>query len=125
LTLLDPQVILALVDCTPGAESGNGQGALYQDRERANQLGREMHVYTLPALTGPAIVNLALEDKYDLIVVPLLAAFQMSQTDEADRTTYIVRNAPCRVFLASPPSIPQEVEKDPLPTGPSSPPTSN
>jgi amino acid transporter/nucleotide-binding universal stress UspA family protein len=113
LTLLDPQVILALVDGeVPGQASGNGNGALHQDQERAKQLGREMEVYHLKGPPGPSIVQLARENRYDLIVLPLPADMPVDKSQPIDdTTTYVLRHAHCRVFLAAAPTIPQEVDE--------------
>jgi amino acid transporter len=120
LTMLDPQVVLTLVR-TPienGAEPtsvSNGNGILYQDQERAKQLGRELDVRSLPGdpcNLGANIVKLAQEEKYDLIILALPTDESAGVEPNADGpTNYILRHAPCRVFLASPPAIPQEPEQ--------------
>jgi amino acid transporter/nucleotide-binding universal stress UspA family protein len=112
LTLLDPQVVLAFVDCHVNGQEPGLNGVLQHDKERARQLGRELRVHYLPDDSGQEIVQLALDEKYDLIVLPLPPDFQATKPlAAADRMAYILGHAPCRVFLAAPPSIPQEVEK--------------
>ena len=118
LTMLDPQVVLAIVPVVPpGAEPLNGHGIVHQDEERARHLGRELQVISLPVPDGRAIVDRAARDQFDLIIVPL--------SDEApndpvgaldDRSRYILRHAHCPVFLAAHPVIPQEVV-DKTPSG--------
>jgi amino acid transporter len=111
LTMLDPQVVLALAPIVPpGSEPLNGHGVLHQDEERARQLGRHLVVLPLKAADGPEIVGRAKEGEYDLIILPL------SQESPADplgtldeRARYIVRHAHCRVLLAVSPVIPTEV----------------
>jgi hypothetical protein len=100
------------VDCHADGQEPSINGVLQHDQERARHLGRELRVHHLPHDSGPEIVQLALDEKYDLIVLPLPPDFQVTKPlAGADRMAYILGHAPCRVFLASPPSIPQEVEK--------------
>jgi amino acid transporter/nucleotide-binding universal stress UspA family protein len=113
LTMLDSQVALACaaVDSKPN-KMANGIDLLQQDQERAKQLGREFQVLTFSGDPGPEIVRLARAGQYDLIILPLPSeppAGQIQPLD--DRSGYIMRHAHCRVFLASPPAIPQEVEQ--------------
>jgi amino acid transporter len=118
LTMLDPQVVLALAPVVPpGSEPLNGHGVVHQDEERARQLGRELVVLPLKVADGPEIVKQAKEGEYDLIILPLS---QESPADPVgaldDRSRYIVRYAHCRVLLAAPPVIPTEV-LDTTPSG--------
>ncbi len=115
LTMLDPQVALGILPVLPspspsvgGEGKGplNGRSVVHQDEERARQLGRELQVISLPASDGPAIVDKASKDQYDLIILPLSEEVP-NGLDE--RARYIVRNAHCRVFLAAHPTIPNEV----------------
>jgi nucleotide-binding universal stress UspA family protein len=114
LTMLDPQVALSIVPLVPvGNEPLNGHGLIQQDRERAQQLGRELNIHEVKNEYAAAeIVSLAHEFQVDLIVLPLLhEAMPATPTLPLDaQTCHIVRNAHCRVFLAVPPSIPQEPE---------------
>ncbi len=120
LTMLDPQVVLTLVhtqagDAAEATSVVNGNGVLFQDQERAKQLGREMEVRSLPgapAELGARIISLAQEGKYDLIILSLSSDVPAGADRHDDGpTNYVLRHAPCRVFLASPPVIPQEPEK--------------
>jgi amino acid transporter/nucleotide-binding universal stress UspA family protein len=111
LTMLDPQVGLAILPLIPtGSEPLNGHGVIHQDTERARHLGRELKVLELPTGNGEAIVNRAREDQYDLIILPLAAELPSDPVQILDeRARHILRHAHCRVFLASHPAIPHEV----------------
>ncbi|MGH9677478.1 MAG: hypothetical protein ACRD36_10285, partial [Candidatus Acidiferrum sp.] len=111
LTMLDPQVVLALAPVVPpGSEPLNGHGVVHQDEERARQLGRELVLVQLTTADGPEIVARAQEGQYDLIVLPLApdsASDPVGTLDE--RSRHIVSHAHCRVLLATAPVIPTEV----------------
>jgi amino acid transporter/nucleotide-binding universal stress UspA family protein len=111
LTLLDPQVALGVLPVVAsGGETVNGHSLVKQDRERAEQLGRPMHLLAGETLTGEEVVRLAREGQYDLVIIGLPAeppAGQASRLDERGR--YVMDHAHCRVFLAASPGIPQEV----------------
>jgi amino acid transporter len=117
LTMLDPQVVLGMVNFSANQESeserpANGNGVLQQDQERARQLGRKLELHTLSDDQGPEFVRLAREGKYDLIILALSAQISPGRKQAIDdRTCFILRHAHCRVFLASPPSIPQDVDQ--------------
>jgi amino acid transporter len=118
LTMLDPQVVLTLVhtqptDSTQATTVSNGNGVLYQDLERAKQLGRELEVRSLSGdygERGDRIVKLAQEEKYDLIILALPGDRPIDRPTDGF-TNYVLCHAPCRVFLAAPPVIPQEPEQ--------------
>jgi nucleotide-binding universal stress UspA family protein len=114
LTMLDLQVALSVVPLVPpGNEPLNGHGLIQQDRERAQQLDRELHIHEVNKSNAAAeIVELAHNNQVDLIILPLLhEAMPATPTLPLDpQTSHIVRNAHCRVFLAAPPAIPQEPE---------------
>jgi nucleotide-binding universal stress UspA family protein len=111
LTMLDPQVLLGILPIVPpGSEPLNGHATVHQDEERARQLGRQLKMMQLPEATGPAIVQRAHEDQYDLIILPLVSESATDPFRDLDeRTRYVVRHAHCRVLLAPTPLIPQEV----------------
>jgi amino acid transporter/nucleotide-binding universal stress UspA family protein len=111
LTMLDPEVALALLPIVPpGAEPLNGHGVIQQDEERARQLDRELQVINLPSADGPSIVERARKDQFDMIVLPLPAESPSDPVGNLDaRARYILQHAHCRVLLAAAPVIPQEV----------------
>jgi amino acid transporter/nucleotide-binding universal stress UspA family protein len=111
LTMLDPEVRLAVVPMIPpGSEPLNGHNLVKQDQERAQQLGRELRIYQPDGKPEREIIRLASEEQYDLIVLPLPAESSVRPGSPLDeRSRYILRHAHCRVFLAAAPLIPQEV----------------
>src|SRR5262249_5205081 len=111
LTMLDPQVALGLLPVVPaGSDPLNGHGVVHQDEERARQLGRPLHILKLTSADGPAIVERARADQYDLIILPLPPESPTDPVGRLDeRSRFILRHAHCRVFLATTPGIPQEV----------------
>jgi nucleotide-binding universal stress UspA family protein len=114
LTMLDPHVGLALVPIWyPGNDTLNGPAIVLGDKERARQLGRHLEEVTLsPGKQGaPEIVQKAKEGHYDLIVVNTRPDLQ--DGEPVVDATYLLRHAQCRVFLASPPAHPQDVEEEP------------
>jgi nucleotide-binding universal stress UspA family protein len=118
LTMLDPQVVLGIVPVVPpGSEPLNGHGIVHQDEERALQIGRTLQVLELMEPSGPAIVERARAEQYDLIVVPLSTEAPTNPLGSLDaRTDFIIRHAHCRVFLAAASVIPTEVV-DQTPSG--------
>ncbi len=111
VTMLDPQVRLALVSVVPpGQDPLNGHSVLAQDRQRAEQLDRQLEVWPLDNPDGPTLVARAREDQVDLIIVPLSPEANSNVPRRIDeRTQYILLHAHCRVMLAAVPLIPQEV----------------
>jgi nucleotide-binding universal stress UspA family protein len=112
LTMLDEQVSLTVLPVTsPGAEPANGHGVVFQDQERAKQLGREMHVLTPQGDPAAEVVRLARDNQTDLIVLPLTQEASANETMPLDALTVtVLRQAHCRVFLAAPPVIPHETD---------------
>jgi amino acid transporter/nucleotide-binding universal stress UspA family protein len=112
LTMLDPQVVLTLVSVeekVPPLASGNG--VLQKNLERAEQLGRPVEVRALSdSDAGAEIVRMARDGKYDLLILGLTSATAQDQKPAVD-VQQLLRNAPCQVFLASPPAIPLEPEQ--------------
>jgi nucleotide-binding universal stress UspA family protein len=108
LTMMDPQVPLTLVPVP--AATGNGAGPLQQEKDQARQLGREIQVQAVPGDVGPEIVRLAREGHYDLIILATPPELPPGQAlPEGSWGNFILRHAPCHVFLVSPPVVPQEV----------------
>jgi amino acid transporter/nucleotide-binding universal stress UspA family protein len=108
LTMLDPNVVLGLVPLASPETAGNG--ALKHDVEQARQLGREVQVHPLPdGDRETQVARLAAEGHYDLVVVNI-------PTEPADGfkpldAQALLRRVPCRVFLSTPPPLPQEPEQ--------------
>jgi hypothetical protein len=116
LTMLDPEVSLGVITRAPGLQASsstpNGNKLLQHDEERAKQLDREIEIHQLTAEAGPAIVQLAREHPYELIILslpPERAADSASPGDEA--VQHILRHASCRVFLVAPVALPPDVEQ--------------
>ncbi len=109
LTMLDPNVELALVPIVPeGSEPLNGHHLVQQDRDRAHQLGRDLEVHELADTRGEELVRFAADRQTDLIILPLAAEAPMHPTALLQpNEAYVLRHAHCRVFLAAAPMIPQ------------------
>jgi amino acid transporter len=116
LTMLDAQVVLTVVPVgITGQGPPNGNDALQQNLERARKLGREIDVRSLrDGDLGGEILRLAREGKYDLLIAGPAPDGASGQAPPFD-VQQLIRNAPCQVFLAMPPAIPQETE-EPSPT---------
>ncbi|HEV3236315.1 MAG TPA: amino acid permease, partial [Gemmataceae bacterium] len=111
LTMLDRQVALGVVLLRASNGAVNGNGALHQDVQRAEQLGRQVTVHQLGAQEkAEQIVRLAREGKYDLVIVNATSDSEADDHLLLDRG-YLTRHAPCRVFLSTTPPIPQEPEQ--------------
>jgi hypothetical protein len=111
LTTLDPDVVLDVVACGAEAASNGGTGAvpnfLSQDVDQAEKIGREVAVHTIDRDLGPAIVRLAIERDYDLIILdsPLSAG----AAHLPDWQRYVLEHAACAVCPMSLPGMQREV----------------
>jgi amino acid transporter/nucleotide-binding universal stress UspA family protein len=113
LTMLDPQVGLTIAELQTNGHPG-GSGVWQSDLRRAEQLHRHVETHTLTGSIGTEVVRMAREQKQDLIIVPLPTEGHAVETLWSDNTiNYILRHAPCRVFIAAPPIVPEEVEEQP------------
>jgi len=110
LTLLDGKVELTLVPLGDAA----GPQAVHGDQERAKNLGRKLDVHKVTGDPGPEIVRVAQEGHYDLIILSLPSGVLMHHALPLEPwADHVMRHAHCRVFLTTPPVIPQEViDKD-------------
>lgn len=111
LTMLDDKVALGLVSVVPaGSDPLNGHSVVKQDQQRAEQLDRALHVHELKTATGVEIVDLARQQLYDVIIVPLPPESPNDPLGHLDeRGVYIVQHAHCRVMMVTHPVIPDEV----------------
>jgi amino acid transporter/nucleotide-binding universal stress UspA family protein len=108
LTMLDPQVSLTLVPV--GTANGSALTGLQVEQEQAKQLRRELDVQPLQGEPGPEIVRLAREGHYDLVILSTPPEWPPGQPIPEDTWGgYLLRHAPCRVLLASPATLPEDV----------------
>jgi nucleotide-binding universal stress UspA family protein len=119
LTLLDPQVTLAIAPLTPpGEQSPTSLNLIPHDLERAKQLVRDVRLLSLSSEAGEEIVRVAKEGQYDLIVLGLPTEPPQGQVGRVDaRAQYVMDHAHCRVCLAAAPLIPREVVDTRQPAG--------
>lgn len=112
LTMLDPEVVLAIVPIIPpGKDLTDGPGVVLADRERAKQVDREL-IELQPAPDkdlAQEIIRLAREGKYDLIVVNM-SPVPSEEYKARLNVEELVANSPCRIFQAWPPAMPKEPE---------------
>jgi hypothetical protein len=94
-----------------GAAITLGASPLHHDLEQADKLGRKvrMHAITNGALSD-SILSLVREDRYDLVIIGL-GAEPGSLQKSLGEVHSLLRQVPCRVFLAAPQAIPQEPEQ--------------
>ncbi len=112
LTMLDPSVTLALVVVAAPDES-NGAATVPAIRAQAEQLGRKLSVQTVEGDIGAAVVQRATEGPFDAVIVALPGASPQAHSLRLpDWVEYVLRNASCRVFLVSPPPVPQTLVAD-------------
>jgi amino acid transporter/nucleotide-binding universal stress UspA family protein len=111
LTLIDPQVFLALAPVAPeGEEKAPTANLIPHDQERARQLGRDVRLVKLGRGDGEEVVRVAKEGQYDLIILGLPVEPPAGQNGRVDaRALFVMDRAHCRVFLAAAPLIPREV----------------
>jgi nucleotide-binding universal stress UspA family protein len=110
-TMLAPEVDLDIVPVPPSdPTSGNEQESIQMDRQWAEHLGRTVNLLAAEFQSGPEIVRLVGQGRYDAIVVPArLAPLASSNPAVDDWVTYVLQHAPCSVFIAAHPAIPREV----------------
>ena len=109
LTMLDPQLALSIVPLTLAKQAPADRRWLLLDLERARQLNREVSVYEMAdADTAAGIVRLLQEHKIDVLILGLIRDLPPGEPAPLD-VNYLMREAPCRIYLVSPPGIPQNV----------------
>jgi amino acid transporter/nucleotide-binding universal stress UspA family protein len=110
MTMLDAQVLLGIVNL-PGEEAS--VDLLEKDTDRAATLGRDVTVHNITTEDiGLALVDLARELEYDILILPQSAEPQLNRKPAPGPTDYVLKHAHCPVFLAVPPVIPDEVAKE-------------
>ncbi len=111
LTALDPDVVLDVVlvgsDASANGNSGSLPNFLMQDVDQAEKIGRQVAVLEIEGAPGPAIVRLAIERDYDLIVLDWLLAAGAQQLPAWQQ--YVLEHAACAVCPISLPGIQREV----------------
>src|SRR5262249_29222891 len=111
LTTLDPDVVLDLASASSNGAANGGNGTtpnfLVQDVEQAGKIGRQVLVHTLDRDLGPAIVRLAIERDYDLIVLDSPLAAGAAHLPAWQQ--YVLEHAACTVCPMSLPGIQREV----------------
>jgi amino acid transporter/nucleotide-binding universal stress UspA family protein len=104
LTMLDPQVTLTVVPVKEEPELTR------HIHEQSEQLKRRIDTFSVNGDPGPALVKLAKEDHYDLIVLGLPQEAPPDERLKLPRwADHVLQHAHCRVFLASAPNVPTEV----------------
>jgi len=109
LTMLDPEVQLGLaIPATSPSPLNDGQDIAHLAEERSKQLGRHVTILSVKGETGPEVVRLAREGNYDVIVLaPSDEPSSNGPLPLAPWMEHILRNAHCRVLVASTVALPQ------------------
>jgi nucleotide-binding universal stress UspA family protein len=109
LTMLAGTVDLGIVPITSGETlPQSGLPTIEQDRQRGEQLGRPVQVLADRPLSGEEIVQVINTGNYDAVVLPTFA-LPGAGTDAVEPIgDYLLRHAPCGVFLAFHPAIPRQ-----------------
>jgi nucleotide-binding universal stress UspA family protein len=109
LTMLDPavQLGLAIPQHDPGVPSNN-HDILAVAEERSKQLGRDVAILSIHGDMGAEVVRLAREGGYDLVVLaPPVDYTSGGPLPLTPWMQHVIRNAHCRVFVASTVALPQ------------------
>lgn len=105
ITMLDPEVTLDLA--APAGAGSRPSEFVRKARETCERLERTIGIEEVTGERGQDLIRLATEKKYDLILAGLPAPD--GATGLPAWVDHVLRHAPCRVFLASKPPVPQEV----------------
>jgi amino acid transporter/nucleotide-binding universal stress UspA family protein len=108
LTALDPDVAFTVAHLVDGsAVTCEDHDVFNEDIEHARQLKRDIESLTLSGDIGRNVVQMAVQEDIDLLVVLVSRDDLLSnRTARHDWTDYVVRHAGCLVLLTVPPSIP-------------------
>lgn len=104
LTMLDPGVTLGLT--VPKAPTSSASGSFFKFQDQARQVGREVQVYPIEEDWGPEIIRLAKEGEFDFVILPLSDDL-FGIDEQVSWKRFVLRNAHCRVALASTPRVPE------------------
>jgi amino acid transporter len=105
LTMLDPSVTLSLAVVRP--PDGNGATTVAAIRAQAEQLLRKVTVVPVDGDIGTAVVQRATQGPFDAVIVGMPGDSPHGHALRLpDWVEYLLRNAPCRVFLIAPPPVP-------------------
>ncbi|HEV3448514.1 MAG TPA: amino acid permease, partial [Gemmataceae bacterium] len=109
LTMLDPHVPLTLLLlAAEGAARPQGPAP---EQTQARRIGRELQVLSVPGELREWLVRLIREGQYDLLLMPWPPDLPPGQALPEDSwQLYVLRQAPCEVLLAAPPTVPLEME---------------
>jgi hypothetical protein len=109
-TMLASDVALDIVPASPADASLSGaHGTIEMDQQWAEQLGRALAIVATDPQSGPEIVRLTTEGRYDAIVLPAPSAGWVPAEAADDWRNYVMQHAPCSVFVAAHPAIPREI----------------
>lgn len=110
LTMLDPEVPLGVVLAGAGTNGANGNAELSRlVGDRSKQIARPVQLLPLGAEPGPDVVRLAKDGDYDLIILaPPEEATGPGPVPLAGWMEHVLRNAHCRVLVASTVALPQQ-----------------
>jgi amino acid transporter len=107
LTMLDPSVALTLA-VIPAEDAEDGASTVPAIRAQAEQLVRKLSIETVDGETAPSVLKLAQDGQFDAIVIGLTDAVpQVRGLRMAQWVEQVLRGATCRVFLVTPPPVPQ------------------
>lgn len=107
LTMLADEVDLGLVPIASAEALPQGEmPTIEQDRQRAEQLGRPVQALSNQPLSGEQIIDAINAGEYDAIVLPSVSS---AESAAGNVTDYVLKHAPCGVFLAFHPAIPRQV----------------
>ncbi len=120
LTMLDPDVPLGLICSAPHEEqAASSPTPLQMDQRRARKLGRDLEVHMVHGNWAEDVVRVAREGNYNLIVLPMPAEDPEGEPrPDGEARPWnpaideILKQAPCRVFLAASPAIPRQTDED-------------
>jgi hypothetical protein len=111
LTMLDPAVALTLAVIPPAEQGAAPANTARAITEQSAQLGRRVEVQPIKENPlGPQLVRLAREGQNDLLVLALPRELPHEPALPLPAwMDHVLRHAPCRVFLAAQPALPQEL----------------